>query len=47
MVLYCGRTEEALNAVLDQVEDDPENFPLHRMLGESASQPTSSMPYRG
>jgi fatty acid synthase len=46
-IYYCGRTEEAVNKVLDELESKPDEAEFHQLVSESALQSHTSQPYRG
>lgn len=47
LVVYCGRTEDGLNVLLEKVHEHPENVELHALLQETAHSSMTAHPYRG
>ena len=48
LLTYCGRTEDTLRSMLENVRDThSEDLELHALLSQSASQSYRSQPYRG
>ena len=44
---FSARTEEGLQYVLDQAQENASNVELHALLAENACSPASTHPYRG
>ncbi|KAK3091059.1 hypothetical protein FSP39_016810 [Pinctada imbricata] len=47
LLLYCGRTKEAVDYVLTHMQNNAGNFDLHYILNETANCPTTNCPFRG
>lgn len=47
LVQVCGRTEDAVNELLDQARHHTEDHGFLSLLNEVSGMPTTSMPYRG
>lgn len=47
IVSYCGRTQEAVEKMLDFVEQNPTEYEFHGLLSNMCTQAPLQMPYRG
>ena len=47
LFVYGSRTKEAVEHVIQNVQNSPQNLYLHKLLNETAHMPVSSHPYRG
>lgn len=47
LVTYAGRTQEAVNTVLDAVMENPKDCDFHALMQETISQSIANKPFRG
>lgn len=47
IVVYSGRTEEAVKNIFDSIASDPENPYIQQLLANQANMPPKDTPWRG